>query len=248
MCLALVSCVLFLSLYAVTALNQERVLPAVNAMKANPVRTYSVTGRPPERTPHHTLNYRHWGLEERDWKRYLSFINGPRGLWTPQLDPLLVLGIHATDAHERERFATAFVAMEEQRIDAEMQFQRAVNRVLERRSSSATGASIKGAQLVLFAAFSCGRDCAKLLVKAQSLVTHNDAELSIYISGAADDDAVRSWALVRDINSHSIAKGRIRLNHDRGEWERARHDNAHLMHALLPQLLKANGRGGYILL
>lgn len=43
-----------------------------------------------------------WGLSEEDYRRYRTLMEGPRGIQSPGLDPLTVLGIEArTDAERR---------------------------------------------------------------------------------------------------------------------------------------------------
>ncbi|HHN8892213.1 TPA: TIGR03759 family integrating conjugative element protein, partial [Escherichia coli] len=36
-----------------------------------------------------------WGLSEEDYRRYRTLMEGPRGIQSPGLDPLTVLGIEA---------------------------------------------------------------------------------------------------------------------------------------------------------
>ena len=47
----------------------------------------------------------HWGLTEQEWTRFEEIQRGPRGYWSPNLDPLTALGVEARDAAERQRYA-----------------------------------------------------------------------------------------------------------------------------------------------
>ena len=76
---------------------------------------------------------RAWNLSKEEWLRYQELVRGPRGYWSPGLDPIAALGIHATTDAERRRLAERFVEMENQRIQGELAFQRAVNTVVQAR-------------------------------------------------------------------------------------------------------------------
>ena len=67
-----------------------------------------------------------WGLEEADWERFEALMRGRRGRWSPDADPLLVLGAHARTADERRRYAELHVRAEHSRVAAELAFERAV--------------------------------------------------------------------------------------------------------------------------
>ena len=69
---------------------------------------------------------RPWNLDGTDWARYETLMAGRRGLWTPDADPLLVLGAHARTSAERRRFAEMYVAAEWERVEGELAFERAV--------------------------------------------------------------------------------------------------------------------------
>jgi len=65
-----------------------------------------------------------WRLDSREWERYETIMRGPRGLWSAELDPLWVLGIHAQTETERTRYAEMAVQQEHDRIERELAFQR----------------------------------------------------------------------------------------------------------------------------
>ncbi len=67
-----------------------------------------------------------WGLDEAAWERFETLMRGRRGRWSPDADPLLVLGAHARDADERRRYAELHVRAEHARVQGELAFERAV--------------------------------------------------------------------------------------------------------------------------
>ena len=64
-------------------------------------------------------------LSETEWRRYQSLLQGPRGLWTPNLDPVWMLGIDARSDAERRKYAEMAARQERARVERELAFQRA---------------------------------------------------------------------------------------------------------------------------
>ena len=235
----------FIALYIAETSYARQNIPTINNTAERSVRTHAPRTNAVTNRAYHLDDYTAWGLDEQDWLRYQSWLNGPRGLWTPDLDPLLVLGIHASSESERTRFANAFVDMEFTRVEAEIRFQKTVNHVLEERFKHTSAHSPQGRQLVLFANLDCKHDCANLLAKAQSMVAHEGTQLSVYLAGAHNDQAVRDWALARRVNPQWVYAQRVQLNHDGGHWDRVRQSHVHLQQEHLPQLLARNQDGRY---
>jgi len=65
------------------------------------------------------------GLNPEEWQRYTTVMSGPRGLWTPALDPIWVLGIHARSDDERRKYAELAAQQEHARVAGELAFQTA---------------------------------------------------------------------------------------------------------------------------
>lgn len=65
------------------------------------------------------------GLAIDEWQRYQSIMRGPRGLWSPNMDPLWVLGMHARTDEERRRYSEMAVKQERARVEGEIAFTRA---------------------------------------------------------------------------------------------------------------------------
>ena len=61
-----------------------------------------------------------WGLTEQEWTRFEQIQAGPRGFWSPNLDPLTTLGVEAETDQERQRYAELQVALEAKRAEREL--------------------------------------------------------------------------------------------------------------------------------
>ena len=67
-----------------------------------------------------------WGLSETEWHRYRQLMQGIRGSVSPStISPLEVLGIHARDEAERQRYAEAWMHAMRDDVDRILAFQRA---------------------------------------------------------------------------------------------------------------------------
>jgi hypothetical protein len=70
-----------------------------------------------------------WGLTVEDWARYQSLMTGPRGTWSPNLDPVTALGMHAGTDAGRRRYAEILVRLERERTMRELAFEKVVQGV-----------------------------------------------------------------------------------------------------------------------
>ncbi|UTU48593.1 TIGR03759 family integrating conjugative element protein [Mergibacter septicus] len=66
-----------------------------------------------------------WGLSKEEWQRYEKLRNGERKFWSPNLDPLTILGIEAKNDIERKKYAQLLAKKEFERVEKELAFQRA---------------------------------------------------------------------------------------------------------------------------
>lgn len=180
-----------------------------------------------------------WGLSIEEWARYETLMQGQRGLWSPNLDPVMTLGIHARTEAERRRYAEMAVAQERARVAGELAFQRAYDDAWRRLYPDETlidlaRLALPTAPLSPPAAFSPGdrlllftrtRDCARcdeLLPRILQRVAEQRMGLDIYLldTDPGDDAAVRAWATARNIPPERVHTRQITLNHDRGTAQR----------------------------
>lgn len=155
-----------------------------------------------------------WNLSREDWTRYEELMRGRRGVWTPDGDPLLVLGAHARTEAERRRYAEAFVLAEYQRVEGELAFERAVQAAWVRlfpgqlrvtEPKAARSAAERYAVVV-------DRHCLGCVDAVRSYVK-GTVPVDLYVRGAGDDEDLRAWAAAQGIQVADVLGGRVTLNH-----------------------------------
>ena len=75
---------------------------------------------------------RDWGLSVDEWTRYRDLMQGPLGIYSPNLDPLTALGIEARSDQERQRYAELQVQAEAHRVEKLLAYQRAYDDAWQR--------------------------------------------------------------------------------------------------------------------
>ena len=75
---------------------------------------------------------RDWGLRPEEWARYRQLMQGPLGIYSPNLDPLTALGIEARSDEERNRYAELQVQAESRRVGKTLAYQRAYDAAWQR--------------------------------------------------------------------------------------------------------------------
>jgi len=169
-----------------------------------------------------------WRLSVEEWETYQTLMQGPRGVWTPNLDPVTVLGIHARTDAERRRYAELLVMIEFERVEQELSFQRAYDAAARRLFPDLLPvAAVETPETTLLAgtdrlAFVGSIDprrcptCRAELVRWLRL--HDNPAgpvIDLFLDDADDDQAIRSWAIEQGINPQDVIAGRITLNHAR---------------------------------
>ncbi|MBZ9559052.1 MULTISPECIES: TIGR03759 family integrating conjugative element protein [unclassified Modicisalibacter] len=170
-----------------------------------------------------------WGLSEREYARYESIMSGPRGTWSPNLDPLTALGIEARSEEERQKYAEQLVETERRRVEAELAFQRAYDAAWQRLypgempikafSTQKGGETrslfdsdsrqVPGRLSVVVATQGC-RQCDATVKR----LLRGGAAMDIWVVDAnGDDERIRSWASKVGIPARQVRDGDITLNH-----------------------------------
>ncbi len=130
-----------------------------------------------------------WGLQPQEWARYRELMDGPLGIYSPNLDPLSALGIEARTDEERRRYAELQVQVEARRVEKLLAYQRAYDEAWQRLNPG--------------------------MQRLQS----SGAEFDLYMVGSRQDDArIRDWAKRAQIDPARVRAGSITLNHDGGRW------------------------------
>ncbi|WRP38370.1 TIGR03759 family integrating conjugative element protein [Klebsiella variicola] len=166
-----------------------------------------------------TRSAQEWGLTAEEWQRYETLKKGRRGVLSPGLDPLTMLGIEARSDEERRHFAELTVKQEFQRVEAELAFQREVNSAWTRVYPGVLPiqdlrSDISNARQALFVKDNCPACDRKLTQLMKS-----NQPLDIYLVGSGGkDEAVRSWAKKHNIPAEKVKSRQVTLNHDNGMW------------------------------
>jgi integrating conjugative element protein (TIGR03759 family) len=164
-----------------------------------------------------------WGLTQQEWREYETIMAGKRGLWSPAIDPLSALGIHAVTLEERQHYADLYVQAEFKRVEKELAFQRAVNgswrRLFPNTPRIAKQArTVSGGPVVRYGivvAMDC-RDCEQALNKHLALLdTQTRLQgIDIYVVGSRGEDAaLRAWVNRHDFPLQQIKNRTITVNH-----------------------------------
>lgn len=174
---------------------------------------------------------REWGLTPQEWTRYRTVMEGPRGIYSPGLDPLTALGIEAKSAEERRRYAELQVQAERQRIDKELAYQRAYDQAFARlypnekviqissgptsAAGSGTATALKGTgRLAVFVQDSC----TACIARVKDLQTQKQPFDLYFVGSQGDDETIRRWAILAGIEPTNVRNRQITLNHDAGRW------------------------------
>ncbi|NNA99295.1 MULTISPECIES: TIGR03759 family integrating conjugative element protein [Pseudomonas] len=172
-----------------------------------------------------------WGLTPQEWSRYKTVMEGPRGIYSPGLDPLTALGIEAKSAEERRRYAELQVQAERQRIDKELAYQKAYDQAFARLypnekviqissepsslTSSGAVTALKGSgRLAVFVQ----DNCTACIARVSDLQAQKQAFDLYYVGSQGDDEKIRRWAILAGVEPTSVRNRQITLNHDAGRW------------------------------
>jgi integrating conjugative element protein (TIGR03759 family) len=152
-------------------------------------------------------------------------MDGPLGIYSPNLDPLSALGIEARTDEERRRYAELQVQVEARRVEKLLAYQRAYDEAWQRLNPGmqrvnlpddkpGAGATRGSGRMAVFVKDGCAA-CGQLVQRLQS----SGAEFDLYMVGSRQDDArIRDWAKRAQIDPARVRSGSITLNHDGGRW------------------------------
>lgn len=172
-----------------------------------------------------------WKLRDSDWVKYKKVMQGPRGTWSPGLDPITALGVQETDPVERERYATIWMEVEVERTELELAFEvermRAANKVLRGQKPVNNQQWVRDwerkqaavdTEVMLFVNPSCVEDCRRLFRDVQKTSTKGGSRLNIVFQNGASADQIGSWAQAMGIEPDVVRSRKITLNFDDGQF------------------------------
>ncbi len=172
-----------------------------------------------------------WDLSEVEWRRYQQLLQGIRGSISPStISPVEVLGIHARDEAERQRYAEAWARAMHEDVDRILAFQRAYDAAgkhlypheplidIDRLPGKTDETRVfqSSDRLLFFARPECPA-CDVMLKKLLKRIDEVRV-IDIYLMDIAsgDDVAVREWASAHQIKPEWVRGRQITLNHDGG--------------------------------
>ncbi|MDF5920208.1 TIGR03759 family integrating conjugative element protein [Pseudomonas aeruginosa] len=141
-----------------------------------------------------------WGLNQQEWTRYQTLMQGPRGAYSPGIDPLTALGIEARSAEERRRYADLQVQAERRRVEGTRlpaRIRRSLRPRLSRRGvirlTESSTANPSGTPNMSPALQSSGRlalfvqdNCTACIQRVRDL-QHAEKEFDLYFVGSQND-------------------------------------------------------------
>ena len=168
---------------------------------------------------------RDWGLRPEEWAHYRQLMQGPLGIYSPNLDPLTALGIEARSDEERNRYAELQVQAESRRVGKTLAYQRAYDAAWQRLFPGQQRVNLPGAQAPGSGNKGSGRlavfvkaDCPPCEQRVRQLQAAGTA-FDLYMVGSRQDDArIRQWAVQAGIDPTRVRARTITLNHDAGRW------------------------------
>jgi integrating conjugative element protein (TIGR03759 family) len=166
-----------------------------------------------------------WGLRLEEWARYRQLMQGPLGIYSPDLDPLTALGIEARSDEERNRYAELQVQAESRRVDKTLAYQRAYDAAWKRLHPGQQRVNLPGARTPDAGSKGSGRlavfvkaDCPPCEQRVRELQAAGTA-FDLYMVGSRQDDArIRQWAAKAGIDPARVRARTITINHDAGRW------------------------------
>ncbi|REC93352.1 TIGR03759 family integrating conjugative element protein [Kushneria indalinina] len=171
-----------------------------------------------------------WGLNRQEYDRYESIMEGPRGKWSPNLDPLTALGLEARSDAERQKYAEKLVETERARVEGELAFQRAYDAAWKRlypNDMPVESFSTKGGEDATQSVFGSNpaasdqrltvvvatEGCDQCVARVKQLM-NNGASMDIFVMDAeGNDDLIRRWATKVGIPPSKVRDRVITLNH-----------------------------------
>jgi len=166
-----------------------------------------------------------WGLQPQEWAHYRELMEGPLGIYSPNLDPLSALGIEARTDEERRRYAELQVKSEAHRVEKLLTYQRAYGEAWQRLNPGMQRVSLPDDKPSAVATRSSGRTavfvkdgCAPCEQRVRQMQSAGTA-FDVYMVGSRQDDArIRQWATQAGIDPARVRARTITLNHDAGRW------------------------------
>ncbi len=176
-----------------------------------------------------------WGLTDSEWQRYQLLMGGIRGsVSQANLSPLEALGIHAETEEERRDYAKRLAIVMHDDTERVLAFAKAYQAEsvklypqsalidksqlgLSTPNPTTAANALQSGDRVLF--FTRLEHCATCKTQLTALVKASqqvNVQLDVYVIGANNDDAIRTWATNQSFDRKRLANKTLTLNHDKG--------------------------------
>ncbi len=171
-----------------------------------------------------------WMLKESDWGKYKQIMKGPRGTWSPGLDPITALGVSESDPVERERLALIWVKMESQRVVMELEFEKARMKAAKefhegtpRVDNSEIIAEWNRKQneihkqVYLFVEPDCVSSCSKLFDDVMGSIGRRSRLEVVFMGDMVTDSNITDWAMKMGIDPSDVHSRKVALKSEIGQ-------------------------------
>lgn len=169
-----------------------------------------------------------WQLTESDWIKFKAIMQGPRGTWTSNLDPITALGVSETDPAERDRYAEIWMRVEAKRKEGELAFERSRQKAAKKVFGDLKAvkndewiaewnrkyASINKA-VALFVDSSCLEDCKATFDRLYGALNLR-SRLDVYFQDGASGADIGQWAEFMGLDPEVVRQRKVTLNFDKG--------------------------------
>jgi integrating conjugative element protein (TIGR03759 family) len=204
-----------------------------------------------------------WGLSIAEYARYEELMKGIRGSISPEtISPIEVLGIHAQNEAERQKYARLWADMMEKDTERVLAFQRAYDQAwkdkgnrplieisqLKSQSPSITPTAAthsSGLPVTKMIVATKLDGCAACDKKIQQLLTSmlvdKTLHLDVYFSDSSDkpNSVIRQWAISNRVDAEMLKSRRLTLNHGQSLMNQYQLDEKQL-----PATFKVDNNGG----
>jgi len=176
-----------------------------------------------------------WDLPDVEWRRYKQLMRGIRGSISPStISPIEVLGIHARNEAERQRYAEVWARAMREDVNRILAFQRAYDAAGKHLypneplidigrlpgKTEETSAFQSTDRLLFFARPKCPV-CDVLISKLLRRIDEvSGIDIFLMDVPSGDDVAVRDWASNHQIDPEWVRSRQITLNHDGGALDK----------------------------
>jgi len=172
-----------------------------------------------------------WGISTSEYRRFKEIMAGRRGSWTPDADPILALGTHATSQAEMRSYAEKYVKQEFERTERELAFQREVSAAWKRLFPStprigsmpaertannlSQNMSLIADRVAVVVTSDC-QGCTQAVQHYLGMVSGESPiqAVDIYVSNSKGDDKVlRDWVDSQRVPLDLLQTGKVTVNH-----------------------------------